>query len=123
METVEKKNTEITEEVKPTPEKEIENPNFVPFKKPLTFEGKKYDGLDMDLDSLTGADIETAEVQFVSEDPSNAAQTPLKEMSKGFQAILAAKAAKVNVALIRSLSASDYAKVTTKVQVFLLTQD
>ncbi len=94
--------------------------NVVKFAKQITFEGKEYTELHLDLPSLTGNDIELAEVQFISQNPQIAAQTPLKEMSKGFQAILAAKAAKVPVEFIKSLPASEYSKITTKVQVFLL---
>ena len=100
-----------------------QNPNFVKFAKSIEYEGKTYDGLNLNLSALTGEDIEKAEVEFVSLNPSIAAQTPLKEMSKGFQALLAAKAAGVNPGLIRALPAAEYGKFTQKVQVFLLTQD
>ncbi|WP_340741475.1 phage tail assembly protein [Sporosarcina sp. FSL K6-5500] len=103
-------------------EGKVVDPNFISFSKPHSFEGVTYEGITLDLDSLTGKDLEVAEVQFVSENPSTAAQTPLKEMSKGYQALLAAKAGKVNVALIRSLRANEYASITMKVQIFLLTQ-
>lgn len=100
-----------------------EDENFVKFKKPFTFEGKVFEGLTLDLEKLTGADVEEAEVQFIGKSATIAAQTPLKEMSKSFQAILAAKAAGVVPEMLSALPASEYAKVTTKVQVFLLKQD
>lgn len=103
--------------------KSVENENYVKFKKPFEYEGKSYDGIALDLDSLTGLDVEEAEVQFIAKNPGIAAQTPLKEMSKGFQAILAAKAAGVIPEFLSALPAGDYAKVTTKVQVFLLKAD
>lgn len=97
--------------------------NVVVFTKPFLFEGKEYPSLEFDLDSLSGEDIEAAEVQFFAKNPQIAAQTPLKEVSKGYLAILAAKAAKVPVELIRKLPAKEYSKVTIKVQAFLLKQD
>lgn len=97
--------------------------NTIKLSKPIQFEGKEYTELVLDLDSITGNDIEQAENQFVAQNPQIAAQTALKELSKGFQAILAAKSAKVPVELIKSLPAKDYSKVTTKVQVFLLKED
>lgn len=44
----------------------------------------------------------------------------VKEMSKPFLAIVASKAARVHVDLIRKLSAPDYAKITTRTSLFLL---
>src|SRR5690606_6076602 len=87
--------------------------------RPLTFEGVHYEKLELDFERLTGADIEKAEAQFNAEDHNNQV-TMVKEMSKGFAAIVASKAAGVNVALIRALSASDYAKITMRTTVFLM---
>lgn len=92
----------------------------IDFVKPLVFEGETFNGISLDFESLTGNDIEKAEMQFISENPQIAAQTPLKEMSKSFLAIIAAKAAKKPVQLIRSLSAPDYSKVTTTTMAFLM---
>lgn len=100
-----------------------ENPNFVRFSKPLSFEGKTYDGVNLNMAGITGEDIEKAEAEFISLNPTLAAQTPLKDLNKSFQAIVAAKAAGVPPQLIRSLPATDYGKLTMKVQVFLLSQD
>lgn len=98
----------------------VEHKNTIKLSKSIQFEGKEYKELVLDLDSLTGNDIELAESQFIAQNPQIAAQTPMKELSKGFQAIVAAKAAKVPVELIKSLSGPDYTKTTTKVQTFLL---
>src|SRR4051812_47328859 len=97
-----------------------EKNNVVTFSKPFQFEGKEYKELVIDTDSLTGNDIELAESQFVLKNPQIAAQTALKELSKGFQAILAARAAGVPVELIKALPARDYSKVTMQIQTFLL---
>lgn len=92
----------------------------IKFAKPIEFEGKTYNELTLDLDSITGNDLEMAEHQFIAQNPEIAAQTPLKELSKGFQAIVAAKAAKVPVELIKALPAREYSRITMKVQTFLL---
>lgn len=87
--------------------------------KPIEFEGEKIESLDLDFEKLTGADIEKAEMQYIAENPSNQ-MTMVKEMSKGYAAIVAAKAASVHVALIRKLSASDYSKITMRTTLFLM---
>jgi len=94
--------------------------NVIVLKRPKQFDGKEYTEIHLDLESLSGEDIELAESQFITQNPQMAATVPVKEMSKGFLAIVAAKAAKVPVEMIKSLSASDYSKITMKVQVFLL---
>lgn len=88
--------------------------------RPIIFDGETIEKIKLDFDSLTGGDIEKAELQFNSENPQGATVVIMKEMSKGFCAIVAAKAAKVNVNLIRSLNARDYTKITARVMNFLL---
>lgn len=97
-----------------------EGSDYVKFKKPFHFEGVDYDGVALNLQGLTGAAIEESEVTFVNLNPQIAAQTPLKEMSKGFLAIVASKAAKKPLEFFKALPAAEYSKVTTKVQVFLM---
>lgn len=99
---------------------DAENDNVIKFKKPFEFEGQKYTEITLDLDSLTGNHLERAEMQFVNMNPQLATQTPLKEMSKGFQAVVAAMAAKQPIEFIRALPINEYAKVTSRVMVFLL---
>lgn len=94
--------------------------NKVVFNKPFNFEGKEYKEIELNLESLTGHDLEKAESQFINMNPQMATQTPLKEMSKGFQAIVAAMAAKQPIEFIRALPMNEYAKVTSRVMVFLL---
>ena len=96
------------------------NKEYIELKRPIQFDGKEVKDLTLDLYGLTGIDIEKAEIQFIANNPQMAAQTPLKEMSKGFLAIVAAMAAKKPVEFIRALSATDYANVTTRVQIFLI---
>lgn len=96
------------------------NPNLIKFKKPYNFEGKEYSEIDLNLDALTGTNIEEAEMQFTTQNPTVAVQTPLKEMSKGFQCVIAAKSSKQPVEFFKGLPARDYVKVTQRVQTFLL---
>ncbi|ARD47573.1 phage tail assembly protein [Sporosarcina sp. P33] len=92
----------------------------VKLKRPVDFEGQTYRSVKLRLENLTGADIEAAEVQFMASNPEIAATTPLKEMSKGFLSIVAAKAMGKPVEFVKKLSAPDYSRVTTKVQIFLM---
>ena len=87
--------------------------------RPINFEGQDYTELTLDFEGLTGADLEKAEMQFTAENPQNGI-VMVKEMSKGFAAIVAAKAAKVPVELIRKLSAPDYSKITMRTTLFLM---
>jgi|GEM_PF-1198331 len=114
------------------PEKNIENKevvegasteealeNVIKFKRPIEFEGDHYDKITLNFDSLTGEDIEKAEVQFNAQNPQHAAMTMMKDLSKPYLAIVASKAAGINVSVIRKLSAYDYNKVTARTMVFL----
>lgn len=113
---VENKIIEVKEEV--LEETGVEK---IMLKKPLEYEGETYRTLKLRLDDLTGADIESAEIQFMSMNPEVAASTPLKELSKGFLSIIAAKSMGKPVEFMKRLSAPDYSIITTKVQVFLMT--
>lgn len=99
----------------------IEEPGVtkIKLKKPINFEGNEYRSLKLRLDDLTGADIEAAEIQFIGTSPT-ASVTPLKELSKGFLSIVAAKSLGLPVEFMKQLSAPDYSQVTTKVQIFLM---
>ena len=98
----------------------VELETTIVFAKPFEFNGQKYEKIDLNLEDLTGAALEEAEVEFTIRNPQVAAQTFLKAMSTGYQAIVAAKAAGVNPEFIRSLPANEYTKVTATVQAFLL---
>lgn len=97
----------------------LKNENVISLKRPVIFEGETFNEIVLDFENMTGTDIEKAEAQFNAEDLQNSI-VMVKEMSKPFLAIVAAKAAKVHVDLIRSLSAPDYAKITTRTSLFLL---
>lgn len=90
------------------------------FAKPFTFEGKEYKEISLDLDALTGADMLLAERQFNAIEGNNQTFVPVKELSKEFQSIIAAMAAKLPFEFMKALPANDFAKVTTQVQNFLL---
>lgn len=88
-------------------------------KKPVTFEEVKYEALTLDFDKLTGNDILNAETQYRVEQP-DASNVLVKELTKGYQAYVVARAADVPVELVRNLSASDFTRLTVQAQSFLL---
>ena len=85
------------------------------FRKPYSFDGDSFDKIDLDLDALTGDDMLTAEREFTAAGGFGA----MMETSKGYLAILAAKAAKVPAEFINGLPAKEFSKITLAVQTFL----
>jgi hypothetical protein len=93
----------------------------IEFRKPFTFEGKEYNNIVLDLDSLTGRDLIKAEAESrVIAGPS---PSPMTEFSKPYNAVVAAKAAKVPVDMILDLPAREFTSVTVTVQDFLFGMD
>lgn len=88
----------------------------VELSKPYSFEGKEYTKLELDFDSLTGQDVINAEKEV----RALGDRSPVAEFSKTYQAVMAAKAAKVPVDLIMKLPAKDFTRITILVQDFLL---
>ena len=86
------------------------------FKKAVSFEGKEFTELDLDLDGLTGGDLIKASRESAILGDVN----PVQELSMTYLAVVAAKAAKVNVDMILALPASEFSKVKVEVQNFLL---
>ena len=84
--------------------------------KPVTWEDIEYDALFLNLEDLTGNDLLQAEKEFTSEGGT----APVAELSKAYLAIVAAKAARVPVELIKGLPAKEFSQVTLLVQNFLL---
>ncbi len=82
----------------------------------INFEGTDYTELDLDFESLTGRDLINAEVEA----RMIAGPSPLSELSKPYNAVIAAKAAKVPVELVIDLKAKDFTVVTMEAQNFLL---
>ena len=99
--------------------KNEEMENTIKLTRPVQFDGETITEITLDFEKLSGEDIEKAEMQFNAENPQNSI-TMVKEMAKGFTAIVAAKAAGVHVGVIRKMSAPDYAKVTMRTTVFLM---
>lgn len=85
------------------------------FSKPYSFDGDSFEKIDLDLDALTGDDMLTAEREFTAAGGFGA----MMETSKGYLAILAAKAAKVPAEFINGLPAKEFSKITLAVQTFL----
>lgn len=84
--------------------------------KTYKFEEKEYSEINLDLESITGQDLISASNQArILGDPS-----PVPELSKTYLAVVAAKAGKVPVDFIMSLSAKDFTAITMTVQNFLL---
>lgn len=85
--------------------------------KPVTFDDKVYTELELNFDVLTGRDLMQAEVEAKA---ISTGYAPVLELSKPYQAVVAAKAAKVPVDMIMDLPGRDYTKVTMAAQDFLL---
>ena len=87
----------------------------VDFKKPFEFEGKTFDGLELDLDALTGQDLIDAE-----REASAIIGRPAVDIDKTYQACIAAKASGTVVDMLIKLPAREFSKITSEVQLFLL---
>lgn len=85
------------------------------FEKPMKFEEKEYVEIDLNLDGLTGQDMINAdtEARILGD------KTAMIEVSKMYQAIIAAKAAKVPTEFIKALPAKEFSRVTGNVFNFL----
>jgi hypothetical protein len=96
-------------------------PEVIKLRTPIMFEGETVSELALDLDSLSGEDMIQAEraVGVVQTGSINL----VNEMSKEYQAVIAAKASGKPVELIRQLKAKDFSEVTLTVQDFLLDMD
>ena len=104
-------------------EEQEKDPEYVKFAKPYKFEGKEYKGIKLEFDEMTGADILEAEEEFIQTKTQTAAQTPLKELSKGYLAFFVARACAQPVDFILGLDGKSFAKITRKAQSFLLAED
>jgi hypothetical protein len=82
--------------------------------KPLEYEGKKYEELEYDLEGLTGDDLLTAEAVI----NASGAIVPIVDLSKAYNAAVFARAAKIDYAMMRKLSAKDFSRATTAVMAF-----
>jgi hypothetical protein len=91
---------------------------YIKFKNSFNFEGTDYEGMEVNLDGLTGNDIEKAVESLAT------ARRPIgntmPEFSKTFCAQVAAIAAKKPGEFIRGLPVREYVRVTIEAQNFLL---
>ncbi|MBR1953283.1 MAG: phage tail assembly protein [Lentisphaeria bacterium] len=86
------------------------------FSKPFEFEGKTYEKLDIDLDNLTGEDLEVIEKQMQDEKIF----APVPAIHRGYCARVGAVAAKVPPVFFKKLPAKAYTQITQEISNFLL---
>lgn len=84
-------------------------------KKPLEYEGKKYEELTYDFDGLTGDDLLMAEAEMTAA----GSVVPIVDLSKAYNAAVFARAAKIDYAMMRKLHAKDFSRATALVMGFL----
>lgn len=87
------------------------------FKKPYEFEEKEYKEINIDLDSLTGEDVDAVKTQFSAAGKFAALPTTDYE----FCNMLAARAAKLPIEFFKGLPAKEYCAIGQAVSNFLLT--
>lgn len=87
----------------------------IEFKKPVVFEGKTYNGVELKLDALTGRDLISAESEAAA-----LMGRPAIDVDKTYQACVAAKSSGVPVDMLLGLPAKDFNGITSAVQSFLL---
>ena len=89
----------------------------VQLRKALRHKGKEYTELDIPLDDLTGLDLIEVEKNNIDLDDRKALIIP--EYSKTYLIAVAARALRMPVEVLRTLSARDFTAVATAVQNFL----
>ena len=92
----------------------------ITLKKPIQYDGTEIKNLTLNLESLTGQDFLDTEKETGVE---LTASTPVKEFSKAYLAILAAKACGMPSDMIPLLGIQDFSKITVMVQNFLLGEE
>lgn len=88
----------------------------VDFKKPHKFEEEEFNGIDLNLENLTGEDLATAEKELTA----MGIYAVSMQTNQTALMLLAAKSAKVPVEMIKSLPINEASKVTMAVQNFLI---
>lgn len=84
-------------------------------RKPVQFEGKEYREITLDFERLTGRDLEKA-----SEAVGVLARGVVIEVSKGYQAAVACRAAGLPREFMDYVSGKDYTAITMKAMDFLM---
>jgi len=92
----------------------------VKLSRPLKVNDKELTEIVLDLEKLTGEDVEAC---LLEASEATGRPVAVKQVDTGFHAQLAAVASGVPVERLRALSAPDYIRVTTAVQGFLLASD
>lgn len=87
-------------------------------KKPIQYDGKTIEEIDMNFDSLTGKDMIDAEREADTDD-----FTPMKEFNKSYLAIIAAKACSMPSDIMPLLGLKDFSAITRGVQNFLFNEE
>lgn len=90
--------------------------------KPIVFQGEEVKEIEFDLDSLTGEDMIYVDRVFLSSSDVNQGIT-IKETSKEYQILVAARAARQPAELFYKLSPKDFTRITFRVQNFLLVEE
>lgn len=93
----------------------------VQLKKLLKHKGQDLTELDIPVEELTGADLIDIEKQVAEKDNKKALILP--EFSKLYLVTVAARAARIPVEVLQTLSARDFTAVTNAVQNFLTGSD
>lgn len=88
-------------------------------RKPVEFDGNTVMEINLDLESLTGEDILQVERQFSYGNSENQANM-IKEFSKEWQILVAAKAAKLPKEFFLRIDARDFSLITIAVQNFFV---
>lgn len=86
------------------------------FTKPYLFEEKEYKEIDLDLESMKGADFAAAKKRFTS--GGNFAAMPAADSE--FCAMIGAQVAKLPIEFFTGLPAKEYVKLTQEISNFLL---
>ena len=90
----------------------------VALSKPLSHKGQSLDEIELKLEEMTGRDLLEVETQMNAE-----GKFLVTDFSKAYQVKIAAKAAKIPAEELENLSARDFNKVTSAVQLFLVGSD
>lgn len=98
---------------------EVIDKNIYKLSRPLNIDGEEIKVLNVDLYSLTGKDLMTAE-KVMNMHKKKGEFTPVVETNKTYQACVLAKACKLKYEDILNVNAKDFAILTNKVMNFLL---
>lgn len=88
--------------------------------RPVEWEGETRDHLDLDLERMTGRDLQAVEREMRK---AGVRDVLSPETDSRYLVALAARAARVDVELLESLPARDYTRVKMEAQGFLLGSD